>query len=89
MSGQLTREQAFEELKTETYPVELQREDKEYVSKKFGLTLAEFDAILSLPIKSYADYPNNSFVFKNMRGVIQRVKKIATYNRSETPALSR
>lgn len=57
-SGEITREQALEELKQPTYDPKLQAEDKEYVTKKLGLTEAEFEAILNLPHKSFADYPS-------------------------------
>jgi N-acetyl sugar amidotransferase len=58
-SGQLTRNEALEELKKSPYPSkEMEREDKEYVIKKFELTTEQFEAIMTLPKKTIADYPN-------------------------------
>lgn len=57
-SGEMSRDEALELLKQETYPLALQMEDKEYVIKKFGLTEAEFEAIMALPPRSYFDYPS-------------------------------
>src|SRR3990167_8783845 len=67
-SGQMTREQALEEMKKDTYPPELLAEDKEYVIKKLGMNAEEFEAILNAPPKSYKEYPNDEkrlkFIYK-------------------------
>ncbi|HEX6371501.1 MAG TPA: N-acetyl sugar amidotransferase [Longimicrobium sp.] len=62
-AGEMDREQALEELKTEPYPPELQREDREFVAKKFGLTDAEFQEIMDLPPKRFWDYPSYLRIF--------------------------
>jgi hypothetical protein len=33
--------------------------DKDYASKKFDISLQEFEKILNAPPKSYKDYPND------------------------------
>ncbi|PKP60583.1 MAG: N-acetyl sugar amidotransferase [Candidatus Altiarchaeales archaeon HGW-Altiarchaeales-1] len=67
-SGQITREEALEELKKDPYPSEeMMKEDKEYVIKKLGLTEEEFEKIMSLPIKTFESYPNNSFLFNKLK----------------------
>lgn len=77
-SGQMTREEALEEMKKDPYPTkEMMKEDKEYVIKKFGITEEEFDKIMSLPIKTYKDYPNNSFVFNDIKLFAKIIKKVA------------
>lgn len=67
-SGQITREQALEEMKKDIYPSDLLAEDKEYVVKKLGMTHGEFEEILNAPPKSYRDYPNDekrlAFIYK-------------------------
>ncbi len=55
-SGQMTREEALEELKKPTYPLAQQEEDKTYVIKKFGLTEQEFENIMHLPIVPHEHY---------------------------------
>lgn len=57
-SGKMSREEALEELKKPPYPEELQREDREYATKKFGLTEQEFEGIMQAPPKDYRDYPH-------------------------------
>jgi hypothetical protein len=57
-SGEMTREQALDELKVPTYAPALQEQDREYVVKKLGLTEQEFIGIMDAPKKSYWDYPS-------------------------------
>jgi N-acetyl sugar amidotransferase len=59
-SGQITRDEALEELSHPPAPADKIAQDRAYVLKKLGLSEAEFSAILSAPNKTYADYPNNS-----------------------------
>jgi N-acetyl sugar amidotransferase len=57
-SKEITRDDALLELKKETYPVEVQKEDRTYVIKKLGLSEEEFDAIMRQPTKTFWDYPS-------------------------------
>lgn len=57
-SGEITREQALEELKAETYPADLQAQDREYVIKKLDLTETTFDELMNSPRKCFLDYPS-------------------------------
>jgi N-acetyl sugar amidotransferase len=56
-SGQMDRGEALIKLEKPPYSQEQMNEDIEYVIKKLGFSKKEFDQILSLPIKSYKDYP--------------------------------
>nr|WP_293303667.1 N-acetyl sugar amidotransferase [Allomuricauda sp.] len=64
VSGQLTRDEALEEMKKEIYPNGSHVEDMEYVAKKLGVSLKEFEQIIEMPNKSYTDYANNEWLFK-------------------------
>lgn len=57
-SGQISRDQAREELMQPPYSVDLQRADTEYVIKKFGLTAESFGELMTLPHKTFHDYPS-------------------------------
>lgn len=57
-SEQITREQAIAELKLPIYDPDKLADDYEYVIKKLGLTVSEFEAYMSLPIKKHTDYPS-------------------------------
>jgi N-acetyl sugar amidotransferase len=53
-SGQITREQAIQEINSKPYDCE--QTNIEYVINKFGLTHEEFDEIMNSPIKTHDDY---------------------------------
>ncbi|MBI4685910.1 MAG: N-acetyl sugar amidotransferase [Nitrospirae bacterium] len=59
VSGQMTRDEALEEMKQNYYTEEKIREDKTFILKKLGLTEEEFAKIMSLPKKTFRDYPSN------------------------------
>lgn len=65
LAGQMTREQALEELKNPPYPSEemLQR-DKAYIAEKLGLSLEEWEKILALPPKDHREFPSSEFLFR-------------------------
>ena len=56
---EIIREYALEELKNKPYDPEKIEAEKDYIAKKLGITLKEFEEILNSPPKSYKDYPNN------------------------------
>lgn len=76
-AGEISRAEAMAELQKPPYDKNQVRADKQYLAKKFGLTLAEFEAILSQPPKSYADYPNQKrqleFIYSVYRRLAQRL----------------
>lgn len=79
-SSQMTREEALEEMKRAIYPPEEMREDKEFFIKKFCLTEEEFEKIMSEPIKTFRDFPNNNYLFDKFSFLVKLGKKMATYN---------
>lgn len=58
MSGRMTREEALSELEQCPYDDETISFDIEYFCEKMNITEAEYERIMSLPIKSYHDYKN-------------------------------
>ena len=58
-SNDMTRDEALNELADLPYEINQVNKDKDYVSKKFGITLGEFEEILNAPPQSYKDYPND------------------------------
>lgn len=55
-SGLISRKEALHELSLPTYDEKLQLEDLNYVIKKFGLTNAEFDELMSRPKVPHEKY---------------------------------
>jgi N-acetyl sugar amidotransferase len=54
--GQISKEDALEELKKPIYDPEQFRVDYEFVLKKLGFTKGEFDGIMNLPPRSHYDF---------------------------------
>lgn len=55
-SGQMTREQALEEMKKPAYDPQMLKDDYAFVLKKLGLTEKEFQDIMALPRKEHLEY---------------------------------
>ncbi|MBI2269189.1 MAG: N-acetyl sugar amidotransferase [Bacteroidetes bacterium] len=58
INGEITRDNALEQLKEKPYSEEKSKEDMIYVCKKLGISTDEFNKIMELPPKTYLDYPN-------------------------------
>jgi len=58
-AGEIDRAQAIEQMKTKPYNDEKIEKDKIYIAKKLGVTVEEFDRLLSLKPYWYTHYPNN------------------------------
>jgi len=70
VSGELNRNQALEEMNQLPYEENRIQERKEYVAKKLGLTAADYDAILALPVRKHTDYPNTEWLHRIKRKFI-------------------
>ena len=55
-NGEITRDEALDELAKPTYEPERQRADKKYVAKKLGWSESEFEAILALPPRRHEEF---------------------------------
>ena len=82
-SGEITRDEALRELENETYPADLQEQDREYVIKKLGLTDDEFEAIMNLPKKTFWDYDSyakliQNRMYKRARTIYHAVKSMSS-----------
>ena len=62
-SGQLTKEDAFEEARRAYLPPDLLEEDKEFVIKKFGLTETSFSEIMARPRRMHTDFATTGTVW--------------------------
>jgi len=80
-AGQMDRESALREIQEPTYDPALQEQDLAYVTKKFGLTPEQFDAIMKAPVKSFRDYPNVFNVIQGLRGAVNRLRALGLYPR--------
>lgn len=58
--GEISRNDALEQLKSKPYDKDEIAEEKQYIAKKLGVSRDEFEQILVRPAKWYWDYPNDS-----------------------------
>jgi len=82
LAGEMTRDQALAEMEQEDYiGTALWSEDYAFVLKKFGLSQAQFDEIMALPVKTHYDFPSNRWAIEQMPRFTAFIKRIATGNR--------
>lgn len=70
VSGQMTRDEALKELEKPVYDEIELKEDKEFISKKLGISLEEFETIMKQPNKTFLDYPSDykkNIFFSNLK----------------------
>ncbi len=72
VSGQLTREEALQEISKPLYDPKELNEDKEFLAKKLGISLDEFNQIMKLPKKTFKDYPSDYKLMQYFR----KIKKV-------------
>jgi N-acetyl sugar amidotransferase len=64
LSGQITREKALDELKKPPYQSDEQLQaDKTYIAHKLGLSLSEWEEIISLPPRDHAEFRSSRILF--------------------------
>ncbi|VFR97143.1 putitive LPS biosynthesis protein [plant metagenome] len=62
-TGQMTRDEALERLKTPAYDPATIEEDFEYIATKLGISVEEFRRYHEMPKKTYKDYKNQEWLF--------------------------
>lgn len=63
LTGQMTREEALEKLKTPPFDEATARQEFEFVASKLGITVEELEGYLNAPNKSYKDYKSQESTF--------------------------
>jgi len=71
VAGQISREQALEELKLPAYPPEDIEKDIKFFCEKLGISLEEFEIIMKTPAKTFWDYPSyeKSWYYKVLKAM--------------------
>lgn len=78
-AGQLSREQALDELQKPTYSLEDQAADRLYVLKKLGMTDSEFAEIEALPEKSFHAFKNSFVMVQRFRDLVNWLRARGLY----------
>jgi hypothetical protein len=76
LSGQMSREDALKEIARPPDAPERIEEDVDYVVKKLGLSETEFAEVMAAPAKSVSDYPNSSFIRRDLGFVINLARRL-------------
>ena len=63
LTGQMTREEALEQLEQLPYDKENIKHDFEFVANKLGISVQELQACFDAPNKTYKDYKNQEWVY--------------------------
>lgn len=80
-AGQVTREQATEEMQQPPYPEALQQQDLIYVSKKLGMSVEQFNRLMREPVKRFTDYKNMFGLVQKLRSTVNTLRKHHLYPR--------
>lgn len=67
LSGQMTRDEALRELENLPYDESTLRQDFCFITKKLGISEAEFNDLLSMPIRTHREYKSNEIWFNVSR----------------------
>lgn len=74
-AGQLTREEALEELTTPVATAERLEQDRQYICKKLGVSEAELQAWMQEPPRPHADYPTEERYMGPILALVNRVRR--------------
>jgi N-acetyl sugar amidotransferase len=80
-SGQISRDEALQKMDEPGYDDTLLRQDNMFVIKKFGVTEAEFEALLNTPPKTFGDYPNQYATVQNLKKVVNLLRTKGWYSK--------
>jgi hypothetical protein len=64
LTGQMTREEALDKLKTPAHDEEQIAHEFEYIATKLGITVKELQTYMDAPNKTYRDYKNQQGIYE-------------------------
>lgn len=64
LTGQMTRDEALEKLKTPAYDEEQIAHEFEYIATKLDISVAELQSYMDAPNKTYRDYKNQQSIYE-------------------------
>lgn len=76
VTGQISRDDALEELSKPLYDERELSNDIEYFCKKLGIDNSEFQRLMEVPNRDYRDYKSNQFIYKIMKKIQGFILKI-------------
>lgn len=86
-NGEISRQDALKDLQQAPYQPKLMQSDHEYVAKKLGISLSEFNTIWANNNKTFRDYPSYYPFYEKVRWIANKIlsrllpfKPMMTYN---------
>jgi N-acetyl sugar amidotransferase len=73
LTGQMTREEALEKLKSPAYTENHVKEDFEFISNKLGITSEELWTYFNAPKKTYKDYRSQENIYNMGASIMRRL----------------
>ena len=89
LSGEITRDQALEQMESSNYDEKLRIQDHEFIAKKLGVTTTELEQIFARPIVDHFAYPTVKKQWDFTRKVIRSVVVVAKKLGLKSPSTSR
>ena len=77
LSGEITRDQALQEMQTPLYLPEEEREELEFICKKLGFSFDELTNLLKAPPRQHTDFANAQGLFDHNKLSVQVARRIA------------
>lgn len=74
-TGEMTRDQAIQDLQTRSYNTQIIENEKEYICTKLDISKEELDTIIKMSPKSYLDFPNNDTLLEYIYAVYRKLRK--------------
>ena len=81
LSGQINRQDAIKELKSEPYPQDKLEFDKNYFRKKLNMDIQDFENILNEKKKTFFNYPNSYFMHNIYRKLLSFLRELGLFYR--------
>ncbi|MDQ3756268.1 MAG: N-acetyl sugar amidotransferase [Actinomycetota bacterium] len=75
VNNEITRAEALEELARPLYQPGEQQKERAYVLKKLGFSDADFDAIMTAPIRRHDEYPSSARFFRAVEVLRERTRE--------------
>ncbi len=77
IAGEITREEALNEMQKPLYEPDEEREELEFIGKKLGFTVAELQMLIAAPPRKHTDFANASQMFDHERATVQIARRVA------------
>ncbi len=83
-SGNMSREEALEKMTQPILSEDEIRQDKEYIAKKFSLSIGEFEKIISQEPKTFRDYPTNYELYNYFKKLLRKLGFLSLFPEKRT-----